>query len=322
MSSQSTQPAPQGPGSVSGAPNLPAGFTNTFTSQFVDAGELRLHAVIGGEGPPLLLVHGWPETWYAWRLVMPELAKRFQVIAVDQRGIGLSDKPQAGYDTGTLAGDMVVLMETLGYKRFAFVGHDTGFTIGYALAADHPDRLARVALLDIPGPPVASASPPVFVPAPVNNRLWHIPFNRVETLPEQLITGREDVYFGYEFAIQGGKLPAEVIKYYVQLVSTPDALRGSLGFYRALDATLAQNEKRKARRLTMPILAIGGELSYGGHVGDAMKALADDVQGVVIPGAGHWIAEEAPDKLLAALTSFLGPYREAPNAGPGGKAPR
>jgi pimeloyl-ACP methyl ester carboxylesterase len=311
MNSLSPHMIPEGPGSVSGAPNLPAEFTDTFTSRYIDTGELRLHAVIGGEGPPLLLVHGWPENWYAWRLLMPALARSFEVIAVDQRGIGLSDKPQGGYDTGTLADDLVALMGALGHERFAMVGHDTGFAIGYALAADHPDRVDRVGLAEIPGPPLASASPPVFVPAPFNNRLWHIPFNRVEKVPEQLVEGREDIFFGYEFAIQGGKLPDDVIKYYIGLVSKPGTLPGSFGFYRAFDATLAQNEARKTRRLAMPVLAIGGEASYGGHVGDAMKVLADDVQSVVIPGAGHWVAEEAPDEMLAALTAFLAPYRDA-----------
>jgi alpha/beta hydrolase family protein len=127
MSSSSTHlPAPEGPGSVSGAPNLPAGFTDTFTSRYIDTGELRLHAVIGGEGPPLLLVHGWPQTWYQWRLVMPELARDFEVVAVDQRGIGLSDKPQDGYDIGTLAGDLVALMDALGHQRFALVASTPG----------------------------------------------------------------------------------------------------------------------------------------------------------------------------------------------------
>src|SRR6478752_7769029 len=223
-----TSPTPQGPGSVSGAPNLPAGFAGTFTSRFVDTGDLRLHAVTGGNGPPLLLVHGWPQLWYAWRMLMPALARDFSVVAVDQRGIGLSDKPQDGYDTGTLAGDLVALMDVLGHQRFAVVGHDTGFAIGYALAADHPERVDRVALAEIPGPPGAAPSPPLFVPAPVNNRVWHIPFNRVETIPEQLITGREDIFFGYEFAIQGGTVPDEVIAYYVRLLANPDALRGSL----------------------------------------------------------------------------------------------
>jgi pimeloyl-ACP methyl ester carboxylesterase len=311
MSSSSTRsPTPEGRGSVSQAPHLPSGFTDTFTSRYIDTGELQLHTVIGGKGPPLLLVHGWPQTWYAWPLLMPALARDFEVIAVDQRGIGLSDKPASGYDTGTLARDLVAMMDALGHKRFALVGHDTGFAIGYALAADHPDHVDRVALAEIPGPPGTGPSPPFFVPASVNDRLWHIAFNRVEKVPEQLVAGREDVFFGYEFAIQGGKRPAEAVDYYVRVLSNPDSLRGSLGFYRAFDATLAQNEKRKARKLAMPVLAIGGAASYGEHVGDAMKLIADNVQSAVIPGAGHWVAEEAPDEMLAALTAFLVPYRD------------
>jgi pimeloyl-ACP methyl ester carboxylesterase len=309
-SSSAPLSTPEGPGSVSGAPNLPAGFSDRFTSRYVDTGGLRLHAVIGGEGPPLLLVHGWPETWYAWRLLMPTLARDFEVIAVDQRGIGLSDKPQEGYDTGTQADDLVALMDALGHQRFAVAGHDTGFAISYALAADHPERVDRVALAEIPGSPGTVPAPPLFVPGPLNDRLWHIPFNRVDKLPERLVEGREDIFFGYEFAVQGGNLPDEVIAYYVRMLSNPDSLRGSFGWYRAFDATLAQDELRKSRRLTMPVLAIGGEASYGEHVGEAVQAVADDVQSVVIPGTGHWVAEDAPGEMLAALTAFLAPYRD------------
>ena len=159
MSSTSIpQPTPEGPLSVTGAPGLPAGFTDTFTSRYVEAGDVRLHAVTGGEGPPLLLVHGWPEFWYAWRKLMPALAREFEVIAVDQRGIGLSDKPEGGYDTGTLATDLVTLMAALGHEKFAVLGHDTGFAVSYALAADHPDRVERVALAEIPGSPSGSVS--------------------------------------------------------------------------------------------------------------------------------------------------------------------
>src|SRR5690242_16925697 len=128
----STTPTVEGMGAVSGAPNLPEGFTDTFTSRYIDAGVVRLHAVIGGAGPPLLLIHGWPQTWYAWRMVMPALAEDFEVNAVDQRGIGLSDKPQDGYDIGTLAGDMAALMDMLGHERFAVYGTDTGMPIAHA----------------------------------------------------------------------------------------------------------------------------------------------------------------------------------------------
>jgi len=309
MSASTRLVAPEGPGSVSGAPNLPAGFTDTFTSRYIDTGDLRLHAVIGGEGPPLLLVHGWPETWYAWRLLMPTLARKFEVIAVDQRGMGLSDKPMGGYDDGTQAGDLVALMGALGHQRFAVVGHDTGFAISYALAADHPDRVARVALAEIPGAPGTAPSPPLFLPGPLNDRLWHLGFNRIDQLNEQLVAGREDVFFRWEFDAAVKRLPDDVIDYYVQLLSNPHSLRGSFGWYRALETSIMQNEQRKTRRLTMPILAIGGAASFGDHVGNAVQAVADDVQSLVIPGVGHFVAEEAPEEMLAALTAFLGPYR-------------
>jgi pimeloyl-ACP methyl ester carboxylesterase len=292
-------------------PRLPAGFDRTFRSRFMNANGLRQHAVIGGDGPPLLLVHGWPQNWYAWRRVMPALARDFEVIAVDQRGIGRTAKPQSGYDTGTLAADLVALMDGLGHKRFAVVGHDTGHFISYALAADHPDRVERVALVEVPGPPGATPSPPLFLPEGINNKVWHIPFNRVDKVAEQLIRGREDIYFGYEFAIQAGKkLPADVIDYYVRLVSNRESLRGSLAFYRAWEKTVAQNAQRKNRPLTMPVLAIGGAASWGELVGNAMKLLATNVQSVVIPATGHWVAEEAPKEMLAALTPFLAPYRD------------
>jgi pimeloyl-ACP methyl ester carboxylesterase len=308
-----TSPTPEGPGSVSGAPNLPAGFAGTFTSRYVDTGDLRLHAVTGGQGPPLLLVHGWPQTWYAWRMLMPALARDFSVVAVDQRGIGLSDKPRDGYDTGTLAGDLVRLMDALGHQRFALYGTDTGMTIAYALAADHPDRVDRLVVSEAPLPGI-SPSPPLFLPPPLNARLWHLAFNQLPEINEQLVTGREDIFFGAEFDASAGtsKLPADVVKYYIDtLAADPDHLRGSFELYRAFPVMIAQNEQRKTRRLTLPVLAIGGEQSAGEGPGNTMKLVADDVQTMVLAGSGHWVAEQAPDELLAALTAFLAPYREA-----------
>jgi pimeloyl-ACP methyl ester carboxylesterase len=316
-----SSPAPQGPGSVSGAPHLPAGFTGTFTSRYVDTGEVRLHAVTGGAGPPLLLVHGWPQTWYAWRMLMPALARDFSVVAVDQRGIGLSDKPRDGYDTATLARDLVALMDALGHHRFALYGTDVGMPIAYALAADYPDRLDRLVVSEAPIPGV-SASPPLFLPPLLNARLWHLAFNQLPKINEQLVQGREDIFFGAEFDASAGtnKLPDYAVKYYVDtLAADPDHLRGSFEFYRAIPATTAQNEQRKTRRLTLPVLAIGGEESSGAGVGNAMKLVADDVQTVVLAGSGHWVAEQAPDELLAALTAFLAPYRAA-HARPQGAA--
>jgi pimeloyl-ACP methyl ester carboxylesterase len=313
MSTNATsQLTPDGFGSVSQAPNLPDGFTTTFSSRYVDTSALRQHAVIGGEGPPLLLVHGWPQTWYAWRLVMPALAQDFRVIAVDQRGTGLSDRTPDGYDTGTLAGDLVALMDALGHQRFAMVGHDTGMWIGYALAADYPERLDRLAVAETPIPGL-SPSPPLLSNAHLSSQLFHFGFNWLDGLNEQLVTGREDIYFGYQFASKAAKqLPDYAVKYYVDtLAADSGALHGSFAMYRALDATIAQNAQRKAQQLTLPILAIGGGHSLGQQVADTMKLGAKDVQGLIIPGCAHYPAEETPEDLLAALTDFLAPYRAA-----------
>jgi pimeloyl-ACP methyl ester carboxylesterase len=301
-------PEPDAYGSVSQAPDLPDGFTTTFTSQLVEANGIRQHAVIGGQGPALLLVHGWPETWYAWRHLMPELAKDYTVVAVDQRGMGLTDKPAVDYDAATLANDLAALMLELGHDRYAVVGHDTGLVISYALAADYPDRVDRVALAEVPGPPTADHSPPLFAPREVNNKLWHIAFNRAGGIAEQLVEGREAIFFGYEFAIQGGQVPDGAIHYYVSGLSAPGALPGSFGFYRYWDETMAQNGERAARKLTMPVLGIGGETSWGGAVGGALSAIADDVETFVVPGTGHWVAEAAPEVMVVALRKFLEPF--------------
>ena len=325
-SSATGLPTPEGPRSVSGAPNLPAGFTGTFTSRYIDTGNLRQHVVTGGDGPPLLLVHGWPQTWYAWRLVMPALAQDFSVVAPDQRGTGLSGKPEDGYDTAALAADLVALMGALGHRQFAVVGHDTGMWIGYALAADHPGRIDRLAVAETPLPGV-SPSPPLFANAHLNDALWHFAFNRLAAVNDQLVTGREEIYFGWQFASKAAKkLRDDAVRYYIDtLTADPDALHASFAIYRALDATIAQNQERNQRRLTLPILAIGGAYSLGDQVAATMKLAADDVQTLVVPGCAHWVAEETPEEALAALTAFLAPYRDgtaaAHNPKPQGAAP-
>jgi pimeloyl-ACP methyl ester carboxylesterase len=318
MSSTSIQlPIAEGRGSVSDVPTLPDGFADTFSSRFVDIGELRLHAVIGGQGPPLLLIHGWPQSWYAWRMLMPTLARDFEVIAVDQRGIGLSDKPKDGYDTATLANDLAALMDMLGHERFALYGTDTGMPIAYALAADHPERVDRLVVSEAPLPGI-SPSPPLFLPPTLNARLWHLAFNQLPgELNEALVTGREEIFFGAEFDASAGtkKLPAEVVSYYIgTLAADREALRGSFELYREFPSMIAQNEERKSRRLTMPVLAIGGEESGGEGVAATMKLVADDVKGVVLAGSGHWVAEQAPEQLLSELTDFLAPYRNGSSA--------
>jgi pimeloyl-ACP methyl ester carboxylesterase len=304
---------PTGFGSVSGVPELPKGFADAFESRLVNVGDLKLHAVIGGSGKPLLLLGGWPQTWYAWRLVMPGLARHFKIIAVDPRGVGLSDQPRDGYDLATLAQDMVRLMTSLGHSRFAMVGHDIGMWTGYALASDHPGSLARLAVLDATTPGV-SPSPPLLGSRLMSDRLWHFNFNRVHGINEQLISGREDIYFGYQFATKAAtphSLPDYAVQHYVDtLKASPEALRASFEFYRAIDQDLEQNAVRRKTKLTMPVLAVGGAASVAAGVEKEMRLVADDVTGVVLPDCGHYVPEEAPDALLHALMPFLSPYHD------------
>ena len=160
--------------------------------------------------------------------------------------------------------------------------------IAHALAADYPERVKRLVVSEafLPG---ISAALPLFVPPALNARLWHLMFNQLPgEVNEALVRGREDIFFGAEFAASAGttKLPDEAVKYYVDtLAADPEALRGSFEFYRAIPASAAQNEERKNRRLTMPVLAMGGEESGGENAANAMKLVADDVQAVVLPGA-------------------------------------
>jgi pimeloyl-ACP methyl ester carboxylesterase len=240
---------------------------------------------------------------------MPALAREHTVVAVDSRGAGLSDKPDDGYDAGTLAADLVALMAALGHDRFDVVGHDIGMWTGYALAADHPGRVGRLAVVDaiIPG---LTPTPSVFSPAAVSQRLWHFGFNRLTDLNEELVRGRERLFFGYQFAKKAATpdaIPADAVDVYVDaIVADPRGLRASFAYYRALDETIAQNEQRKKTRLTLPVLAVGGARYSGPMAAETMRLVADDVTEVVLDDCGHYVAEEQPARFAEILEDFLG----------------
>jgi hypothetical protein len=170
-------------------------------------------------------------------------------------------------------------------------------------------------LAEIPGPPGVGHAPSLFEGEALNNRLWHIPFNRVaDELIVDMVGRSADDFYRYEYDIQGGgaSLPEHAIDYYVSLYNRDrDTLRASFGLYRAWDATVAQNVERAKQPLTIPVLGIGGADSWGPAPGEAMRAVAGDVRTVVVPDAGHWVAEQAPERVLAELDAFLAPYRTA-----------
>lgn len=284
-------------------PDLPEG----FVSRTVTVGDLDLHAVVGGDGPPLLLLHGWPQFWYCWRLVMPDLARHFTVIAPDLRGTGASDKPATGYDAATLAADMAGLMTALGHQRFAVAGYDIGMMVGYTLAATARDRVTRLAVGEaiLPG---FSESPPLLMPPAMNEFLWHFAFNRLRDINERMVAGREEIYFGHQFASKAATpdaVPQSAVDVYVEALRDPAALHASFEFYRAGESADQIIALQADGLLDIPVLAIGGELASGASVAEVMRLVATDVRGLVIPGVGHFLPDEAPAEMTAALLDFL-----------------
>lgn len=259
----------------------------------VNQDKVRLHYVAGGKGPALLLIPGWPQTAYTWHKIMPELARKFTVIAVDPRGLGDSNRPVAGYDTDNVGRDLHELMQQLGHSTYQVVGHDVGMWIGYSMAANYPDAITRIVL--------SEAGIPGLDPL----RSWHFAFNQLVDLPEALIEGKERIYLEWlfnSFAYRPSDLATEE---YVRAYSKPGAMRAGFAYYRAIPETIEQNKKHAAVPLTMPVLTVGGEFARG----DGLKAMLDpvavNVTARVISGAGHYPQEEAPQEMLKVLMEFL-----------------
>jgi pimeloyl-ACP methyl ester carboxylesterase len=278
---------------------------NGFAHAYTIIEGFRVHYVSDGEGPPVLLIPGWPQTWYAWRHIMPALATAgFRAIAVDPRGVGYSGRPEQGYDTGRVAADLHALMRRLGHERYAVVGHDVGMWIGYALASDYPKAIERLAVMEaiIPG---LGQAPEIFVSPAVNNLLWHFMFNQLPDLPEMLTQGRERAYLAYIFDTRSYKRDAVAFETYAEAYSAPGALRAGFSYYRAIPETIEQNKRRAKDRLSIPVLALGAEYAARDRPLATMRAVGSDVRGGVLPGCGHYVPEESPEALLEQLIPFL-----------------
>ena len=299
----------EGLGSVRGVPSLPEGFQDIFDSHLVEIPNgLRLHAVIGGIGPPLLLLSGWPQTWYSWRHAMLPLSRRYTVIAMDARGVNLSDRPETGYDLESLAQDAFNFMTALGHDRFTLMAHDIGMWYGYIMAVDHPERIVKQVFCEaiIPG-----LFPPIEL-LPEDRRqsdfLWHFNFNRSHGVNEQLVSGREEIYFGYQFATKAGHpdgLPKAVRDHYIKVLQQPGALRASFEFYRAIDDDIPQVKARRSRRIETPTLLIAADRSCGSMIEQSMVPLGSQIQSLVLKNCGHYPFEEKPEESMAAVESFL-----------------
>lgn len=276
----------------------------SFESKYQMIKDLRLHYIIGGKGPPLLLIPGWPQTWYIWRYVMPSLSEKYRVIAVNTRGMGYSTRPENGYDSRTMAADLRALMNTIGFSRYAVVGHDIGMWVAYALAADYSTEVSSLTVMEANLPGI-SPTPPIFMTPYKNMRRWHFMFNQLPDLPEALLAGREEIYFKWRFHYNAHKPDKVAMNEYINAYIAPGAMRAGFSCYRAFPETIAQNEERVKKKLTMPVLALGGEFSNGLLPKETMQTVAHHVTGGVIADCGHYIPEEAPEELLTWLVPFL-----------------
>jgi pimeloyl-ACP methyl ester carboxylesterase len=290
-------------GTASVAPPLPAGFRSENTR----TNGINLHYVIGGQGEPLLLLHGWPQTWYEYHRVMPRLAERFTVIVPDLRGAGDSDAPAGGYDKETMAEDLRGLLDHLKLEAVNVVGHDIGVMVAYPLAAKYPARVKRLVLAEAPIPGVE----PGWTLASSLRFLWHFGFHNERETPELLTAGRERAYllsFYKKFSAVADAFPDAEVDVYARAYARPGRMTAGFEWYRAFDADAARNADLQKTKLPMPLLMMAGG-AFGNTEADLIaqgQVIATQVSAAVIAGSGHWILEEKPDLFLTALLSFLG----------------
>jgi pimeloyl-ACP methyl ester carboxylesterase len=279
----------------------------TFSHRTASVNGIQMHYVIGGQGDPIVLLHGWPETWYAWHKVMPALAKNYTVIAPDLRGLGDSSKPLTGYDGNTVAEDIHQLVTQLGFESIFLVGHDIGSFVAYPYAAAHPTEVKRLVVMEVP-PPITGIFPP---PIPA---LWWIFFQQTPDVPEALVQGKEMTYLSWFYqnlAYNPAAITQEAINEYVSHYSAPGAMRAGFEYYRAIPQDAMQNENYSKTNLTMPVLTLGAGYipAFGGNPNtaaeDVMKMLAQNVTGIIVPNSGHYIAEEQPDVVVKLLNNFF-----------------
>jgi pimeloyl-ACP methyl ester carboxylesterase len=274
-----------------------------FEDAYAEVNGIRLHYVSGGEGPPVVLLPGWPRTCWQYHKVMPELARHYRVIAVDLRGMGDSDKPAGGYDKKTMAQDVHELVRLLGYERVNVAGEDIGSMVAYAFAANHPEATEKVALWE-PGHPDESFRTFTMLPQPGVPHLWWWALNQVDELPEQLLAGRFRLLVDWMADLRGASpaIDEQSRQIYAAAYDSPDGIRASNGWFKAYDQDIA--DVAKYPKLTMPVLGLGG--LFFTAVKALLESRATDVRLVELEGAGHFIAEENPEELVRELRSFFG----------------
>jgi pimeloyl-ACP methyl ester carboxylesterase len=263
---------------------------------------VRIHYLVAGKGEPVVLLHGYAQNSHMWLPLIAELAKTHTVIAPDLRGFGQSEKPVGGYDKKTMAQDVHALAQSLGYKHVAIAGHDIGLMVAYAYAAQFPTEVDRIALMDAFLPGVGD-----WTHVWLLRDLWH--FHFYGETPLKLVKGRERTYFEHfwnDFAADRTRSVSERDRrFYAKSYAQPGAMRAGFEVFRAFEQDAADFQKLAQTKLTMPMLVLTGEKGSGQFLIDQGRLVDDHVEGVVIKGSGHWLIDEAPDRVIPKLVAFF-----------------
>ncbi len=277
---------------------FPAGFRN----QEIRTDGATLHVRIGGRGPAVVLLHGYGETGDMWAPMAAELARDHTVVVPDLRGMGLSSRPEGGYDKKTQGHDVAQVMDSLKIAQADLVTHDIGNMVGYAFAAQYPERVTRFVIMDAPLPGVGPWEEVIR-----SRALWHFSFQGPDA--ERLVAGRERIYldrFWNEFSADPRSFSEAAREHYARLYALPGAMHASFNQFAAFDQDARDNQLFVAKgKLAMPVLAVGGQQSFGPTMAVVMRAAASDVTELVIPNSGHWLMEEQPAATIAAVRAFL-----------------
>lgn len=279
----------------------PLPYPNNFKLQNINAGDATIHVRVGGSGPAVVLIHGFGDTGDMWTPLAVALAKDHKVIVPDLRGMGLSSQPEGGYDKKTQAGDIRAVLDQLGVDQADIVGHDIGTMVAYAYAARYPEKTTKLVVMDAPVPGVPPWDQIVRLPV-----LWHFDFGGKDAL--RLVDGRERIYldrFWNDFAGNPAKIDEGTRNYYAKLYARPGAMKAAFAQFQAIRKDAEDNAVSVQTKLTMPVLAIGGEKSFGSNEAIVMRNAATNVTELVVPDAGHWLMEEAPAATVSAVQKFL-----------------
>ncbi len=278
-------------------------FPSSFHVQEIATNGVTIHTRVGGHGPAVVLLHGFGDTGDMWAALAADLARDHTVVVPDLRGMGLSSKPAGGFDKKTQAGDVAGVLDALKIDKADLITHDIGNMVGFAFAAQHPERVTRFVLIDAPVPGVGPWEEIL-----KNPLLWHFRFGGPDM--ERLVAGRERIYldrFYNEFSAHPERVTEATREHYAKLYALPGGMHSSFAQFAAFDQDAIDDRAILAAKgkLTMPVLALGGDKSFGLTMAEVMRAAATNVTPGVVPDSGHWIMDENPDATIKLVGAFL-----------------